>query len=217
MAEEGTKLFHNSLEGFKQAGIDIEDPVEMLLVLMAMNPIRFEQMFHSTTYGTDNTDIKPFYTTVLGRQTMQMKQEIIDKLDQQKMRGLAEREKGGCRLGRCTYLWSRAGGRRAEGDGRRDYQCRCGHGSDRYARSGGRRGYAVYRHQLPQRQALDYGRQIMQLAEERGKTYWIFMGGKLNAILPGDSEPTEIAHLLEEIGIHAENDIAQTVAQIAAL
>lgn len=66
------------------------------------------------------------------------------------------------------------------------------------------------------REGAPYGRQLMQLAEERGKTYWIFMGGKLNAILPGDSEPTEIAHLLEEIGIHAENDIAQTVVQIAA-
>ena len=87
MAEEGEKLFRNSLEGFKEAGIDIEDPVEMLLVLMEMNPIRYEQMFHSTTYGTSSTDIQPFYTTVLGRQTMQMKQEILDELDEKKMRG----------------------------------------------------------------------------------------------------------------------------------
>ena len=66
-------------------------------------------------------------------------------------------------------------------------------------------------------QALDYGKQILALAKERGREYWIFMGGKLNAILPGDSEPTEIGDKLLDLGIHAENDIALTVRQLAQI
>ena len=66
-------------------------------------------------------------------------------------------------------------------------------------------------------QALDYGRQILELARERGREYWIFMGGKLNAILPGHSEPTEIGDMLMKLGIHAENNIALTVEQLAQL
>ena len=63
-------------------------------------------------------------------------------------------------------------------------------------------------------QALDYGRSLVKLAEERGKKYLMFMGGKLNAILPGDSEPTEIAPKLREIGIFAENDLFKMVKEI---
>ena len=37
------------------------------------------------------------------------------------------------------------------------------------------------------------------------------MGGLLNAILPGDSEPTIIADRLEALGINAGNDILQTI------
>ncbi len=40
------------------------------------------------------------------------------------------------------------------------------------------------------------------------------MGGKLNAILPGQSEPTDIAHLLRELGIQASNDFLETVRTI---
>ena len=43
------------------------------------------------------------------------------------------------------------------------------------------------------------------------------MGGKLNAILPGDSEPIEIGDRLIDMGIHAENDIALTVEMLSKL
>ena len=40
------------------------------------------------------------------------------------------------------------------------------------------------------------------------------MGGKLNAILPGHSEPTEIGDMLEELGIEASNELEKTILQI---
>lgn len=64
-------------------------------------------------------------------------------------------------------------------------------------------------------QALDYGRQLLQLAADRGREYVIFMGGKLNTILPGDAEPTEVGDMLCDMGIQADNDLKTTVALIA--
>ena len=41
------------------------------------------------------------------------------------------------------------------------------------------------------------------------------MGGKLNTILPGDAEPTEVGDMLCDMGIQADNDLKTTVALIA--
>lgn len=217
MAEKGRRLFENCLEGFRLAGIDTEDPVEMLLVLAAMNPIRFEQMFHATTYGTDNVEVKPFYTTVLVRQTMQMKQEILAQLDEKKMRGSLTGKKVVLGSGDAhTYGLVLVEGVLKEMGA---HTVNAGVDMDPVdmldlADEEDTPFIGISCHNG---QALDYGRQLIALAKERGRTYWIFMGGKLNAILPGDSEPVEIADKLAEIGIHSENDIIKTVMQMAEL
>lgn len=217
MAEEGTKLFHNCLEGFREAGIDTEDPVELLLVLMAMNPIRFEQMFHPTTYGTASTDIQPFYTTVLGRQTMQMKQEIIHGLDAKNMRGALSGKTIVVGSGDAhTYGLVLVEGVLQE-MGAETVNAGVDMDAVDMLDLADEVGTPFIGISCHNGQALDYGRQILELAKERGTEYWIFMGGKLNAILPGDSEPTEIGDRLLAMGIHAENDIALTVEQLSVL
>ena len=217
MAEEGTKLFQNCLEGFREAGIDISDPVEMLLVLMEMNPIRFEQMFHSTTYGTASTDIQPFYTTVLGRQTMQMKQEIIHGLDAKRMRGSLDGKTIVVGSGDAhTYGLVLVEGVLQE-MGAETVNAGVDMDAVDMLDLADEVGTPFIGISCHNGQALDYGRQILELARERGKEYWIFMGGKLNAILPGDSEPIEIGDRLIDMGIHAENDIALTVEMLSKL
>lgn len=217
MVREGRILFDNVIEGFKLAGIDTEDPLEMLMVLKNMNPIRFEQMFHSSTYGTDKTQVEPFYPTVLGRQTMDMMQEIIDELMNDHCQGILNGKKIVAASGDAhTYglvlvegVLNAAGAEVVNG------------GVDMapvdmldLADEENTPFIGVSCHNG---QALDYARQLLELAGKRGKEYWIFMGGKLNAILPGDAEPTEIADRLLEMGIHAENDIRKTVRQIGEL
>ena len=64
-------------------------------------------------------------------------------------------------------------------------------------------------------QALDYGKQLLQLAKVRNKQYAIYMGGKLNAILPGHSEPSDVTGMLREIGIKACETLQETVYGLA--
>ena len=215
MAEEGRKFFENVLEGFKEAGIDTEDPLELLMVLKNMNPIRFEQMFHSSTYGTDNQEIKPLYPTVLGRQTLEMKEEIVAELLQQGNKDVLKGKKVVAASGDAhTYglvlvegVLNDMGAEVINGGVDMDPVDMLDLADEENIRFIG-----ISCHNG---QALDYGRQILELAKKRRKDYWIFMGGKLNAILPGDSEPVEIGDKLMEMGIHAENDIALTVKQIS--
>jgi methylmalonyl-CoA mutase cobalamin-binding subunit len=217
MIEQGRIFFNNVISGFKEAGIDVEDPLEMILTLNKFNPIRFEQAFHSTTFGTDSIEVKPFYPTVLGRQTVEMKNEIIEEM---KCDGLDESLKGKkivvASADAHTYglllvegVLANMGATVVNGG-----VDMCAADLLDLADEENTRFVGVSCHNG---QALDYGRQLVQLAKERGKDYWIFMGGKLNAILPGGSEPTEIDYMLKEMGIHAENDIKKTVNQMCKI
>ena len=51
----------------------------------------------------------------------------------------------------------------------------------------------------------------------RKKDYFVFMGGVLNGILPGHSEPSDVSDLIDELGIHADDDIEKTIRKIAKL
>ncbi len=211
MAREGKAFFENAMESFKQAGIDTEDPLEMLLVIKKFNPIKFEQAFHSTTYGQESAEVKPFYPTVLGRQTMEMRDSIIKELNAEGLNGSIAGKKIVIASGDAhTYgillvegVLSAMGADVINGGVDMDPVDVLDLADEEEVSCIG-----ISCHNG---QALDYGKQMLQLAEERKKTYCVFMGGKLNSILPGHSEPTEIDGMLRDMGINAYNDLKDTV------
>lgn len=213
--KQGKLFFENVVVGCKEGGIDTEDPLEMILMIRNFNPLRFEAAFHPSTFNSVAGEIKPFYPTVLGRQTVNLRDKIIGELD---AAGL-----GGSLAGRKIIA--------ASGDAH-TYGLLLVEGvltaMGAVVVNGGVDMDAVDALDLADEentdivaischngQALDYGRQITQLAKDRGRGYRIFMGGKLNAILSGHSEPTEIPHLLTELGIFAGNDFNKTVAEMS--
>lgn len=216
MVEEAKLYFARAMAAFREAGIDTEDPLEMLLTLKKFQPARLEACFHSSTYDGKHTEVQPLYPTVLGRQTNQMRDEIIHDL---RVRGMENKLRG-------RKIVIASGDAHAYGLQLVDGVLRA-MGADvtnlgvdmdavdvlDAADEDGTPFLGVSCHNG---QALDYGRQLISLAQERGRKYLIFMGGKLNAILPGNAEPTEIGPMLEELGILADNNLYTTVSQIAA-
>lgn len=215
MIVQGRQFFENVMAGLKSAGIDVEDPLEMILTLKKFNPIKFEQTFHPTSFCMDHGEVKPFYPTEMGRQTVRMRDEIIERLNDAGLKGsltgkkivVASADAHAYGLILIEHVLTEMGAAVVNG------------GVDADAADmidlADEEGTAFIGISCHNGQALDYGRQIIELAKEREKAYFIFMGGKLNAILPGNSEPVEIGHLLQEMGIHAENDIEKTVALIS--
>lgn len=217
MMREGRILFENTLKGLREAGIDIEDPLEMILTLKNFNPVKFEQAFHSSTCGKENAEVVPFYPTILGRQTVEMKNEIVKELMQSGFQESLKGRKIVVASGDAhTYglilvdgVLTAMGATVING------------GVDMDAIDvldlADEEGINVVGISCHNGQALDYGKQLVQLAKERKKSYFIFMGGKLNTILPGHSEPTEIEDMLKELGICATNELAETITNMNTL
>lgn len=215
MVAEAKRYFANAMHAFREAGIDTEDPLEMLLMLKKFAPQRLESAFHSSTVDGQSPEVIPFYPTVLGRQTNEMRDEIVRELTEDGMAGCLKDKKIVIASGdaHAYGLMLVDGVLRAMGA----QTINIGVDMDPTdvldaADEDGTPYVGISCHNG---QALDYGRQLLQLAEDRGHEYVIFMGGKLNTILPGDAEPTEVGDMLCHMGIQADNNLKTTVALIA--
>jgi hypothetical protein len=209
MAEKGKIFFNNVLQGFKEAGIDINDPLQLIMVLKRFNCSKFETLFHPSVSETGT--FTPYYPTVLGQQTIDERNGIIEGLSEQGLKGSLD----GKRIAICS------------GDGH-SYGLLLVEGvleaMGAKVSNGGvdvdpavildladEEGINIIACSVHNGQALDYARQITKLAKERHKDYHIYMGGRLNAILPGNSEATDVTDLVRENGIFASNDLAEIV------
>ncbi len=65
-------------------------------------------------------------------------------------------------------------------------------------------------------QCLAYGTQLMGLFAEHGVQVPVYIGGKLNAILEGDTGPTDVTQQLREIGVVPCGSITALVEHVAA-
>lgn len=209
LIEKGTIFYNNVMDAFKEAGVNVEDPLEMVMVLRHFDPVRFEQEFSPSVkeYGK----FVPYVPTVLGRETMEMKDEIVADL---KSKGYDNSVKGkkiicasadGHSYGLMLIdnVWSEfnadvinAGTYMepsfvldlADEEGADDIciSCHCG-------------------------QCLDYSKQIVENAKKRDKKYNILIGGMLNALVPGYTEPIDVSDLIREMGICATNDFEEQI------
>jgi len=213
--EQANIMYKNTLEGLEEAGVDIKDPMQIMMVLKRFNPGKYEAAFHPSTYDTDSNDVKCFIPTVLGRQTMAMTEDFIDELNKAK--------KKDCLKGKRVILGS--------GDGH-SYSVSLldsvvsamgaeviNGGVDLdpvdfldLADEEGIKDIVVSVHNG---QCYDYSKQFLDLAKERKSEYNFYMGGQLNAILPGHSESTDMTDALLELGIHATSDVIQTVDNLS--
>ena len=207
MIEKGTKFFEKVMRGFEEAGVDIKDPLQMIMMLKRFPPVKFEQSFHPSVdeFGY----FKPYCPSQLGRQTMQMKDEIITEL---KSKGMqlngqkivcvsADGHSYGLLLVDNVYTEINAhvinGGVDVEPASALDL-----------ADEEGSNIICISTHCG---QCLSYAQSIMELAKRRGKKYKIMMGGMLNALLPGSDLPVDVQDLVKETGVCATNDFCEQI------
>ena len=217
LVEQGQVFFNNFIESCRQAGVDTADPLDMILFIRNFNPLKFEQMFHPSTFNSESDDIQPFQPTILGRQTVDMRDEIVGELKTAGFEGSLKGKKIVIASADChTYglllvegVLSAMGAEVVNG------------GVDMDAVDlldlADEEGASIAGISCHNGQALDYGRQLTELKKERGREYSLFMGGKMNAILPGHSEPTDIEDKLNDIGIFADNDMNNTVSYLKSV
>jgi methylmalonyl-CoA mutase cobalamin-binding subunit len=214
MQVQGRKMFENVLDTFEKAGIDIKDPLELILVLRKLNPLRFEQLFHPSTYEDSDAEIAPFYPTVLAKQTIEIREEIIGRIAENGYSDSLKGKKIIVASGDChTYglvliegVFKALGAEVING------------GVDTDAIDlldlADEEGTNIVAISCHNGQSLDYSKQLAKIAGKRDKDYLMFMGGVLNAILEGHAVPTNVEKAINELGVYAQNDLLETVKTI---
>lgn len=210
---EGRKFCDNTIDIMKEAGVNIKDPLEMFMVLKKINPSKFEGLFHPR-YMEDPT-YTPAYPTVLGRDTIKMQDEVIEDIKSRGMEADALKDErvvvvsgDGHAYGLLLVdgVLSSFGAKTVNGGVDIDPSVALDLADEE--------GITNIGISVHIGQSIDYARQIARLAEKRGKKYRIFMGGKLNAILPGESEAQDVTDLIRNEGIFASNDLYDTIQMI---
>jgi len=209
LIEKGTQFYHNVLDGFKEAGVDIEDPLQMILVLKHFDPVRFEQEFHPSKeeFGT----FEPYVPTVLGRETMEEKRHIVAELKKKGYENTVKGKKVICAsadghsygLLLIDNVWSEMNANVINSGTNMEPAFVLDLADEEDADE-----ICVSVHCG---QCLDYAKQITENAKKRGKKYNIIMGGMLNAMLPGYTEPIDVSDMIQEMGICATNDFEKQI------
>jgi hypothetical protein len=209
LIEEGRAFYDNVMAGFVAAGVDVNDPLQMIVVLSRFDPVRFEQAFHPSTW-TGGT-FTPIVPTVLGRETVEQRRQIVQKLHEEGYGNALKGKKLICAsadghsygLLLIDQVWTALN---AE-------VINCGTYMEPSfvldaADEEGADAICVSVHCG---QSLDYAKQLVDSARQRGRDYRICMGGMLNAMLPGNTEPVEVGDLIKELGVCASNDFEEQI------
>lgn len=209
LIEKGTIFYNNVLEGFKEAGVDIEDPLEMIVVLKRFDPVRFEQEFHPSQIEAGH--FEPYVPTVLGRETLQLKVEIVELL---KSKGYSNTIKGKKLV--CASADGHSYGLLLIDNVWTEINAsviNCGTNMEPafVLDLADEEDADVICISVHCGQSLDYAKQLIENAKKRGKKYNIVMGGMLNAMLPGYTEPVDVVDLIKEMGICATNDFEEQI------
>ncbi|MEI2777041.1 MAG: cobalamin-dependent protein [Tetrasphaera sp.] len=212
---EGTKFHENVMAAFTEAGVDTCDPLQMIMLLRRFDPVRFEHAFHPTTWAGEQ--FEPIVPTVMGRETMQARQRVIDGLTEQGYGSALKGKRVVCAsadvhsygLLLIDQVWSALDAEVVN----------CGTNMEPafVLDVADEEGADIVCVSVHNGQSLGYARQLAASAEQRGKTYRICMGGMLNSLVPGHTEPVEVDDLIKELGICASNDFAEQITFMCAV
>ena len=209
LIEKGTQFYNNAMEGLKEAGVNINDPLEMIVTLKHFDPVRFEQVFSPSIqeYGS----FHPYVPTVLGRETMEKKEEIVDELKSKGYENALKGKKVICAsadghsygLLLIDQVWSEMNADVVNSGTYMEPSFVLDLADEEDADA-----ICVSVHCG---QILDYAKQLAAQEEKRGKKYKILLGGMLNAMVPGYTEPIDVSDMVEELGISATNDFEEQI------
>ncbi len=215
LKREGRKLFDNMLEILDESGLDVKDPMQMLMFIKNFNAGLFEETFHPSVKEKGSVQVN--YYTDMGRLTQNMIEkgnQEIEKTDLEgKLKGkrilIASADAHVYGLQYVKSMLERAGAKVVDAgvDASIPYIFDT-------AEEEGIRYIGVSTHNG---QALGIADQLLNEMEAREtqKQYMIFMGGRLNTILPGHLEPSDVTEMINQKGILAENDLVKTIRTIS--
>lgn len=212
------QMFDNVLEGFKEAGIDINNPIEIMVTLKRMDPAKFETLFHPSIVNEGKKNVTPLMPTTLWAQSANQIEILVKKY---KNTPVAEALKGKrCCVASADIHYFGAyvvketlsalgvdvvdGGNEMEVidvlDLAEEY------GVDNIIIS------------VHNGQAYDYSKLITDLKKDKNKDYNVYMGGYLLSFLGDDcKEPVDVTKEIQDMGVITNDSVEQLLEQFAGM
>ena len=212
LVEQGRLFYRNALAVLAQSGVDVRDPVQVLLALRHVGAHRLEQLCHPA--GPDPSQaggVAPFLPTELLAMTHEMaRAELAAIPDHAALQGRR------CLVASADTHWFGAYAVRtaleALGAEVVDAGSECEPAElARLAAKARVDAVAVSAHNG---QCLTYGTRLVELLRRNGPPCTVYVGGKLNAILPGADAPSDVTAQLRAAGIVPCATIADLVAHL---
>ena len=218
LVREGTQFFENVLGGLPEFGIDVRDPMQVMLGIRRIGAQRLENLYHPLERDNDQPNgiaaVSPTEFTM--RATEMIDSETAAIRD----RGLADAVTGRCFVvaSADTHFYGKfvlTGVLRELGAEVID----AGVGrnpEDLAALLDGRPETTSLAVSLHNGQCLAYSERLMGIMLAAGRHTDVFVGGRLNAIFPGESEPRDAVAELREIGVipcTTVSDLAEKLAR----
>lgn len=212
---EGRKFFDNMLEILDASGLDIKDPMQMLMFIKNFNAGLFEETFHPSVKETGKVNVN--YYTDMGKLTQDMiddgNKDIGNSNLEGKLKGktilIASTDAHVYGLQYVRNMLETAGAKVVDAgvDASIPY----------IFDTADEEGIEYIGVSTHNGQALGIAEQLLAEMKNRDsdKKYMLFMGGRLNTILPGHSEPSDVTEMINHKGILAENNLLKTIQTIS--
>lgn len=214
LKREGRKMFENIMTTLKDAGVDVKDPMQMLMFIKSIDSSLFEQAFHPSVWETGT--YKALYPNDMGKVTV----EAIDTA----MANLEAKGYGANTLKGKRVL---AGSTDVHSYGLMFVNTVLSNlgadvvnvGVDNTAQSmldaATEEGIKYICASTHSGNALGVSNQFDTLMKKNGFDYRVSMGGILTSILPGHAEPSHIADMISaKDNMMGTNNIVETVEMI---
>jgi methylmalonyl-CoA mutase cobalamin-binding subunit len=202
LAEQGRAFFRNTIEGLPAFGVDVRDPLQVLLGIRRLGAQRLERLFHPGERDESRPNgIVAFSQTEFTRRSAELVAEEVRRIREHGW-GDAVRGRELIVGSSDTHVFGKfvvASVLRALGADVTDA------GVDRNPEDFA----ALLRHAGPDAalaisthngQCVHYARRMMEIVAAREPRPQVFIGGKLNSIEDGDSEPRDATELVRGTG-----------------
>ncbi len=202
LATNGLKFFQNTLKGLSEMGIDINDPLQLLLAVRRLGGARLEEMFHPGERDSSKyKGIVPFASTDLIKTCVPIVDYMIETIrseglgdivkDKRIVAGSTDTHEFGLYVVDSVL---RAFGARVTNAG-------VDLDAEEILDLASKKDTPYIVISTHNGQCLDWGKRLTEVAQQRQQPVKVFMGGALNAILKGATEPVDVSDRLSELGI----------------
>lgn len=217
LAEQGRRFLRNALAGLPALGVNVRDPLQVLLAIRRLGAQRLEQLFHPGARDeTRPNGIVPFSQTEFTRRSADL---VADEVTRIRARGIADAVRGRRLIvgSSDTHVFGKfvvVSVLRELGAEVLDA------GVDRnpedlaalLAQAGDEVALALSTHNG---QCVRYAERLMEILDQHSPRPKVFVGGKLNSLQDGDSEPRDARDLLRRAGVIPCARVEDLVAHLA--